>query len=208
MKHIKLFENYQKKSILIIVDVQKSFKKFFSELYLNELKKYCKNFTDVYQIFDNHVEGKNVDKDYLYDENPDIPVNGDLYTFPNQKGLIEKRYNYDVDVEFYKKILDKETYKKIKANEKNLQKGQYFPTTEGTIIVFIGNNHQWFHVPKKLYDLFMDFKQAQSEGEDAITIVGGARNECLEDIETAAAALGVRVKTFHRLTYSATHCYY
>jgi len=106
MQYLRLFENFQD-DILIVVDVQKSFRKFFTEMYLNELKKYCQNFSKVYQLWDNHVDGKNVDKDYLFDETPDIPVHSDLYNFPNQKDIIEKRYNYDVDVDFYKKILDK-----------------------------------------------------------------------------------------------------
>jgi hypothetical protein len=95
MKYIKTYENHNN-TTLIIVDVQKSFKKFFTEMYLNELKKYCQNFQNVYQIFDNHVDGKNVDKDYLYDDEPEIPIHDDLYHFPNQKDIIEKRYNYDV----------------------------------------------------------------------------------------------------------------
>jgi len=170
--------------------------------------KYCNNFSEVYQIFDNHIDGKNVDKDYLYDENPDIPVNGDLYTFPNQVDLIEKRYNYDVDADFYKKILDKEIYNQVKQLEdtKSLKKGQYFPTKEGTIIVFIGNKHQWFHVPKKLYDIFMKFKEAQREGDDVITIVGGASKECLSDIVISAKALGVKIKEDYKFIYSATYC--
>lgn len=89
MKYIKTFESYGSET-LIIVDVQKSFKKFFSEMYLNELNKYCNNFQNVYQLWDNHVDGKNVDKDYLYDETPEIPIHDDLYHFPNQKDLIEK----------------------------------------------------------------------------------------------------------------------
>ena len=207
MKYLKLFENFGKNnSTLLVVDVQRSFFKFFNEMYLNELKKYCNNFTDVYQIFDNHVDGKNPDKDYLYDENPDIPVHKDLYNFPNQKDIIEKRYNYDVDVEFYKKILSKEVYQQIKSQEKTLKKGQYFPTKEGTIIVFIGNNHQWFHVPKKLYELFMKFKEAQSEGDGVITIVGGASNECLTDIVITAKALDVKIKEDYKFIYSANHC--
>ena len=58
MTHIKKFENFEYKEILIIVDVQKSFRKFFSEMYLNELKKYCQQFKEVYQIWDNHTDGK------------------------------------------------------------------------------------------------------------------------------------------------------
>ena len=40
MRIIKTFENYNKSSVLVIVDVQKSFRKFFTEMYLHELKKY------------------------------------------------------------------------------------------------------------------------------------------------------------------------
>ena len=183
---------------LIIVDVQKSFKKWFTENYVNELKKYAQQFTHVYQIWDNHHQGKNVDKDYLYDKDPEIPIDKDLYTFPNQKELIEKRYNYDVDADFYKKVLDEEIYNKIKSSK--LNKGDYFPTTEGTIIVYIGNNHQWFHVPIKLYKLLKSLVGKQ------VTIVGGSDSECLEDIVTTCESLGVNIKRDWKYIYSATHC--
>ena len=203
MRYIKKFENYnQNNSILIIVDVQKSFRKYFTEMYLHKLKEYCKQFTEVYQIFDNHHEGKNVDKDYLYDDNPDIPISDELYTFPNQKDIIEKRYNYDVNVDFYKKILDKETYKKVKEKEDNntLKKGDLFKTTEGTAIVYIGNNHNWFHIPKKLYELFSNINGKE------IVISGGSDSECLQDIYISAKSIGVNIKRDHRFIYSASHC--
>ena len=202
MKYLKTFESHNIKTSLIIVDVQKSFSKFFTELYLNELKKHCNNFENVYQIWDNHVEGKNVDKDYLYHEEPEIPIHDDLYHFPNQKGLIEKRYNYDVNADFYKKILDKKVYNNIKEKEnKNLlKKGEFFPTKEGTIIVYIGNNHKWFHLPKKLYEIFQKLK-----GEN-IEIVGGSDSECLEDIITTAESLGLNIKRNWKFIYSASHC--
>jgi len=202
MVYIKKFESFHSDSILIIVDVQKSFKKFFSEMYLNELNKYCKHFNTVYQIFDNHVDGKNVDKDYLYDETPDIPVHKDLYHFPNQKDLIEKRYNYDVDADFYKKILDKEIYNEIsdKEDKKLLKKGDIFPTKEGTYIVYVGNNHKWHHLSKKLYDILLSLKGRM------VTIVGGADGECLEDIYTAAISLGVKISRDWKYIYTATSC--
>jgi hypothetical protein len=141
MKYLKVYENFANE-VLLIVDVQKSYKKFFTEMYLHELKKYCNNFTNVYQIFDNHVDGKNPNKDYLYDDNPDIPVNDDLYTFPNQKDLIEKRYRYDVDVEFFKEKMSKDQYIKLKSLEdsKKLKIGDTFKTDSGIILIFIGNN--------------------------------------------------------------------
>lgn len=202
MKYLNTFENFKIESSLIIVDVQKSFRKFFTEMYLHKLKEYCKNFSNVYQIWDNHIDGKNVDKDYLYSNNPDIPVHHDLYRFPNQTDLIEKRYNYDVDSNFYRKILNKDVYKEISEKENNglLKKGNYFPTKEKTIIVYIGNNHKWFHVPIKLYNLFLSLKDKE------VTIVGGADSECLEDVVTTAKSLGVNIKRDHRYIYSATHC--
>jgi hypothetical protein len=201
MRFLKTFESYNNET-LIIVDVQKSFKKFFSEMYLNELKKYCNNFQNVYQIFDNHVDGKNVDKDYLYDDRPEIPIHDDLYHFPNQKDLIEKRYNYKVDVDFYKKILDKKVYQEIsdKEDRKELKKGDIFPTKEGTIITYINNNHVWFHVPKKLYDLLESLKDKE------VTIVGGADSECLEDVVTTAETLGVKIKRDYKFIYTANSC--
>lgn len=207
MKYITLFENFKKqsKNILIIVDVQKSFKKFFNDKYVESLKEYSNKFDRVYQIFDNHHEGKSVDKEYLYDEDPNVDNTDDLYDFPNQKEIIEKRYNYDVDADFYKNILDKEVYSEIKSKEKTLKKGQTFPTKEGTIIIYIGNNHKWFHVPKKLYDLFKDLKKAQID-DTTITIVGGANGECLEDIITTAYSLGLKIDKDPNYIYSAEHC--
>ena len=201
MKFIKTFESYGKET-LIIVDVQKSFKKFFSEMYLNELKKYCQNFNEVYQLWDNHVDGKSVDKDYLYDHSPEIPVHDDLYHFPNQVDLIEKRYNYDVDANFYKKILDEDIYNEIseKEDKKELKKGDVFPTKERTIITYIGNKHVWFHCPVKLYKLLLSLKEKE------VTIVGGADSECLEDVVTTAKTLGVNIKRDHKFIYSANHC--
>ena len=202
MRFIKTFENYEQSDILIIVDVQKSFKKFFTEMYINQLTKYCNNFNEVYQIWDNHIDGKNVDKDYLYDDEPEIPIHDDLYHFPNQKDIIEKRYNYDVDADFYKKILDKEVYDKISDMEesKSLKKGDVFPTKEGTVITYIGNKHVWFHCPKKLYELLNSLK-----GKN-IKIVGGSDSECLEDVFTLAEKIGLNIKRDHRYIWSANHC--
>lgn len=198
---IKKFKEYNE-SILIIVDVQKSFSKFFTDNYLKELNNYCRKFSKVYQVFDNHVDGNYVDKDYLYDDDHEVKDHDDLYDFPNQVESIEKRYNYNVNVDFYKKILSTETYKLVKSKEKNnqLKRGDYFKTTEGTIIVYIGNNHRWHHLPKQLYDLFLTLK-----GKDVV-MVGGAQNECLLDISVSAKALGVKVFENDKYIYSAKNC--
>lgn len=189
-------------SHLLVVDVQKSFKKYFTPVYLEHLRKYCSQFTNVYQVWDNHVDGKNPDTDYLYDSNPDIPIHNDLYTFPNQKDLIEKRYNYNVNADFYKKILDKETYKVIKSKEqsKSLKIGEVFKTKEDTYLVYVNNNHKWLHIPKKMQMLFTKLR-----GKELI-IVGGSDGECLQDVYIAAQAFGVKIKRNHRYIWSASHC--
>jgi len=200
MNFIKTIEKYGTET-LIIVDVQKSFKKFYTDKYLYELMEYCKKFKEVYQIWDNHIDGKKIDKDYLYDENPQIPIHQDLYEFPNQKNIVEKRYNYNVDSNFYKKILDKETYQTIKEKEKEkkLKKGEIFKTKEGTIITYIGNNHKWFHCPIKLYNILLNIKN------EAI-IVGGSDSECLDDVFTTAESLGVKISRNYKYIWSANHC--
>jgi hypothetical protein len=203
MNNLLTFENFnQKGDVLLIVDVQKSFRKFFTEMYLNELKRYCKNFKSVYQIFDNHIDGKNVGVDYLYNDNPEIPIHPDLYTFQNQIDIIEKRYNYDVDADFYKKILDKKIYNEISDKEERelLKKGDIYKTKEGTIITYIGNKHKWFHCPKKLYNILNSLK------DKSIEIVGGSDSECLDDVFTTAESLGVKIKRNHRYIWSANHC--
>jgi len=202
MQFIKLFEEYTGESHLIIVDVQRSFKKYFTDNYLRALKEYSSNFDHVYQIWDNHAQGPNVDKDYLYDDRPHVPDIDEIYDFPNEKLRIEKRYNYDVDADFYRKILDAETHRDMKEREQTskLRRGDMFPTTEGTMLVYIGNNHVWYHVPKKLYNLFKRIRGQH------ITIVGGSMGECLLDVETAARAMGVTFTTNKDYVYSATHC--
>lgn len=192
---MKRFENFNNE-ILLIIDVQKSFSDFFSDNYLSKLAEHCKSFNDVYQIWDNHIDGKNVDVDYLYDETPDVDVNhDDLYHFPNQKKLIEKRYTYDVNISFFEKILDESLYNKIKNN--NFKLGDYYETNKGTSIIYTDNNHKWFHISKRMKEVFEIMKGCTVE------IVGGADKECLQDIEIALNHFGIKFKRNEKLIYSA-----
>jgi len=201
MKIIKKFENFGRGDVLLIVDVQKSFSKFFTDKYIEELNSYCKNFNEVHLIWDNHHEGK-VDLDYLYDEDPIQPKEGELYKFPNVVEVVEKRYNYDVDVTFYKKLLNPKKYREILNLEKSggLKKGDLFGTNSGTAIVYIGNNHNWFHIGKKLFNTLNGLKGRE------ITIVGGAHNECLEDIYIAAKSIGLDITKDMGFIWSAKNC--
>ena len=108
--------------------------------------------------------------------------------------------------------MDESVYNEIKSKEKDekLIKGDSFPTTEGTLIVYIGNNHKWYHMPKKLYDLFVEINQAQSVNESIsvkdVILVGGADRECLDDVEVAAKVMGVELSRNDNFIYSATYC--
>ena len=55
MKWLKLFEDFEeiqgKKKILIIIDVQKSFRQYFTEMYLYKLKKYLQSLTSFLSFF-------------------------------------------------------------------------------------------------------------------------------------------------------------
>lgn len=199
---VKTFLEFDEKKTLVIVDVQKSFRKYFTELYLHKLGEYCKEFDDVYYIFDNHVDGKNPDKDYLYDGEVQVDSHPDIYNFPNVTDIIEKRYTYDVDTDFFKNVLSRKKYLKIKNLEENkkLKKGDLFITEQDTALVYIGNNHKWFHCPKKLYNIL-----ARNRGK-TIYIVGGSDSECLEDVFITAHTLGVNVKRNWKFIYTATHC--
>lgn len=207
MKHIKLFEAHQS-SHLMIVDVQKSFKEYFSIQYVEALKTYSKSFNSVYQIWDNHIDGKNVDLDYLYDDEPDIPIHSDLYRFPNEVELIEKRYNYDVNIDFYKSVLSTDDYTRISEMEdrKKIQIGEMVKTTKGTLLVYVGNNHVWYHCPKKLYDILIEIKTAQTNGSSSLVIVGGSDSECLEDVFVCAESLGIKIVRDYKYIYTATNC--
>lgn len=200
---IKRFESFKKgESILIIVDVQKSFSKFFTDKYIKELKKYCSGYSEVYQIWDNHIDGQYVDDDYLFSDSPGIPVHEDLYYFPNQSDIFEKRYNYNVDVSFYKSILDKKTFSHIKKLEEEglIKRGDSFITKKRTLITYIGNKHKWSHIGVRIVKFLLSQK-----GKD-VTIVGGSDSECLEDFFISSKSLGVDLKRDHRFIYSANHC--
>lgn len=201
MRTIKKFDNFSEDNVLIIVDVQKSFSKFFTNKYIEELNGYCKKFSEVYLIWDNHHEGK-VPPDYLYQDNPPPPQDGELYKFPNVTKIVEKRYNYDVDVKFYKKLFTPDKFKEILnlENSKKLKKGDMFETNHGTAIVYIGNNHVWFHIGKKLLRTLTRLK-----GKN-VTIVGGASNECLEDIFIASKSLGLKIQKNVNFIWSAKNC--
>lgn len=184
--------------ILLIVDVQSNFKKYFPidpNGYLKKLDNYCLEFpsgttdlTGVYQIWDSNSGSK------------------PTYIFKNQKDFVEKKYGIK---KFYSKlkggfnewiyqIFDENTLNQFKAKKNKFNAGDAFKLKSGNeFLIYIGNNHKWFLVNSELVDLFKKLRNKK------VIIVGGADNECLEDVYIASKSFGVIPVYNHQYIYSA-----
>ena len=206
MKILKLKEFFLNESIslidhdgiLLIVDVQSNFKKFFptdSGGYLNKLDKYCLEFpsgkTDlkgVYQIWDSNRGSK------------------PSYIFKNQRDLIEKKFGVK---KFYSKykggfnewiyyIFDDKTLEQFSAKKNKFKEGDAFKIkNKNEFLIYIGNKHKWFYVNEELVDLFQKLRGKK------IILVGGASEECILDLYTALKSFNVTPVYNHQYIYSA-----
>lgn len=184
-------------NILLIIDVQSNFKKYFPtdpNGYLKKLDKYCeefpigKNGEGVYQIWDSNSNSK------------------PTYKFKNQVDLIEKKFGIK---KFYKKhkggfkewiynIFDEDTLNRFIAKNNKFNKGDAFKLKNGKeFLIYIGNNHKWFYVNEELVDLFQKLRNKK------IIICGGAESECLEDVYVALQSFNVTPVKNHQYIYSA-----
>lgn len=184
--------------ILLIVDVQSNFKKYFPtdpNGYLKKLDNYCLEFpsgttdlTGVYQIWDSNSGSR------------------PTYIFKNQKDFVEKKYGIK---KFYSKlkggfnewiyqIFDDDTLNQFKSKKNKFNPGVAFKLKNGNeFLIYIGNNHKWFLVNGELVELFKKLRNKK------VIIVGGADNECLEDVYIAAKSFGVIPVYNHQYIYSA-----
>jgi len=184
--------------ILLIVDVQSNFKKFFpvdSSGYLKKLDKYCLEFpsgkTDlkgVYQIWDSNRGSK------------------PTYIFKNQRDLIEKKFGIK---KFYSKykggfnewiyyIFDDKTMKQFQSRKNKFKEGDAFKIrNKNEFLIYIGNNHKWFYVNEELVDLFEKLRGKK------VVICGGAESECLDDVYIALKSFNINPVKNHQYIYSA-----
>jgi hypothetical protein len=184
--------------ILLIVDVQSNFKKYFPtdpNGYLKKLDNYCLEFPSgttglegVYQIWDSNSGSK------------------PTYIFKNQKDFIEKKYGIK---KFYSKlkggfnewiyqIFDEKTINQFNAKKNKFKEGDAFKLKNGTeFLIYIGNNHKWFLVNGELVELFKKLRNKK------VIVVGGADNECLEDVYIALKSFNVIPVYNHQYIYSA-----
>lgn len=188
-EYVKKFEALDQKSkALIIVDVQEAFSKYIHDDYLDALFKYCENFERVYQIFDNR------DQD------------AQSWDFPNQYNYCSKEYgpkplaewdNDDLSEVFHE--IDLERNKALIADP---TKGDFLVDKKNCIWLYVGNNHIWFKMEPELANMLTDLKIYDAEP----IIVGGASEECLEDIIVACKYLGLRPQLEYKYIYSSTFC--
>ena len=204
MKILKLYE-YLKENIslidhggiLIIVDVQSNFKKYFPidpNSYLKRLDKYCLEFPiegdikGVYQIWDSNRGSK------------------PTYKFKNQRDLVEKKFGVKKYYAQYKGgfnewihyIFDEKTLEQFQANKNKFKEGDAFKIkNKDEFLIYIGNSHKWFYVNEELFHLFQKLRG------NKIIIVGGADSECLRDVFTAAKSFNVTPVYNHQYIYSA-----
>jgi hypothetical protein len=179
----KIFEKKQKNAgiDMVIVDVQDSFKKYFGDKYVEALDEFCTDYKRVFQIWDNHDAKK-----------PD-------YAFPNQCGAYEKRYGGELDINDVENFFPEPMWDTVKNKLDNIPNvGDMFETLHGDVWVYIDSNHKWFLCSKELFSLFNGFKKQQRK----IVLVGGAINECLQDIYVTMTYLGVSVSLEQQYLYS------
>jgi len=183
--------------ILLIVDVQSNFKKYFPtdpNGFIKKIDKYCLDFPSdesgkgVYQIWDSNQGSK------------------PTYKFKNEVDLIEKKYGVK---KFYSKykggfkewithIFDNKTLEEFNSRHNNFKKGDAFKLKDkNEFLIYIGNNHKWFYVNEELVELFKKFKNKK------IIVIGGASNECIMDVYIALKSFNSIPIYNHQYIYSA-----
>ena len=80
------------------------------------------------------------------------------------------------------------TYSDTKEIEKSTEEGTVLKLSDGGYVVRVDNNHDWFFVNPEMVELIQKLK------DDQVTLVGGADQECLEDVFVAFKSFGVNVQ--------------
>lgn len=181
----------EKNADLMIVDVQDSFSKYFSNKYVEELEKYCKEFNRVYQVWDNTSQD----------------LEAPSYDFPNEVGAYVKEYGFDLyDEEEISMYFMPAVAQKIISEE--YSQGDGFEMKDGRVAIYVGAQHSWFLVEEELASLF---KTLKSQGRKLI-MVGGAGSstgssetsgECLTDVYQAAKYFGIDVEINEGYVYTS-----
>ena len=168
--------------ILVIVDVQSAFDQYTPQGFEQNIMEYCNEFpkgTD-----ENDVRGVY----QIWDSNK---ATGVTYTFPNEVLTVRKNYGTKFnpsirDIAFNKLPQDVPEGKLYKFKDSN------------KYLVKINNNHKWFFVNEDLYNLYQKLKGKK------VIVVGGADQECLEDLYISMKSFGIIPVYNHNYIYNAS----
>lgn len=177
---------FETSKALLIVDVQESFSKFITDAYVDALMIYAEKFGEVYQVWDNtdqHTKS---------------------FEFPNECMDVSKQYGsltldrfeqqnnffHGEDIDRYRTILE------------DPSRGDSLMCKDGSIWLYVGENHEWFLMQPDLQMMLQKIKQFDIEP----IIVGGAASECHADIYHSCIYFGLKPKMDFKYIYSATFC--
>lgn len=194
LKDWKIYEKKQdKKKDLIIVDVQQEFSKYFTKSYIEDLQKYCLEFARVFQIWDD-----------VSSENPS-------YDWPNLTMNLKKSYGGELDKSDIEYYVTPDKIEQIEKEFDTKKPGWYFELDNGDVWLYVSDNdtfvsgvknHTWFYVNKELVDIVKRLGKTDRE----VILVGGAKNECLYDIEILLKSFGVKYELNDHYIYSNKGC--
>lgn len=111
------------------------------------------------------------------------------YKFPNEVEAVAKKFgknHFSDKVKNYTKEIEDST-----------EEGTVLKLSDDSYVVRVDNNHDWFYVNNEIVNLIEELK------DDNVTLVGGADNECLEDVYVAFKSFGVNVQINYKYVYSA-----
>lgn len=185
INYIPLFEQYDNET-LIIVDVQKPFAKWWEraghDTLPTDINNYCRNFHQVYQIWDDHDESQ------------------PSWKFNNECATLRKHYGVDQpdgEIQDYSAYFDGDELKKVMDIVKSgVEEPALFKRKDGNYAVLVCGSHKWFLPTKELVDSLLLIN-------DDIILVGGAEGECLKDIEVLLGLLGKTYNVNYEYTYAA-----
>lgn len=114
---------------------------------------------------------------------------GTTYKFPKQVKSVKKLFG----INHFNDIVKKYT----KEIEESTEEGTILKLSDGGYVIRVDNNHDWFYVNPEITDLINEIK------DDDVTLVGGADEECLKDIEVTFKSFGINVEINYKYVYSA-----
>lgn len=111
------------------------------------------------------------------------------YKFDNEIKTVRKNYG----TKFSKNLV--ELTKKLELQNPNVKEGDIFKTGKN-FVVKVDNNHKWFYLNNELIQLYNELKGKK------VIIVGGADNECIEDVYISMNSFGIDAIYNHDYIYS------